>query len=235
MAQVGRIGRRRGLVIALSGVDGAGKSFQAKALQGSLEALGLRARIEWIPIATNPWLDRLVAPLQWALGRFRGLRTPRRNQLGRRGLEPNPGSVLRQRSRTANYGWATLVAAANGVSHAFWARRHRSAGWIVVFDRYVLDSVVRARFLYGNGRPLSLPRTLIRLLSPRPDLAFFLDVPAAASVARKEDVWTTEELERQVELYRQEFERCGVARLDGELPSEELAHEILETTWRRLR
>jgi thymidylate kinase len=236
MAQVGRIGRRRGLLIAISGVDGAGKSFQAKALQGSLEALGLRARVEWIPLASNVWLDRLVVPLKRGLARFGGLRPPRWNQPGRGGLEPNnPGSVLRQRSRAINYGWATLMAAANGVSHAFRAWRHRSAGRVVVFDRYALDSVVRSRFLYGNGRPLRLPRTLIRVLSPRPDLAFFLDVPAATSVARKEDIWTAEELERQVELYRQEYERCGVTRLEGELPSEELAREILEATWRRLR
>jgi thymidylate kinase len=239
LGQVRRLGRRirrgRGLLVTFSGVDGSGKSSQTEALKGALESLGLRTRVEWVPLAWNRWLDRLAAPFKWMLARFGGFRPAQSEAAGSRGREPSPGSILRERSRAVNYSWATLVAIENGIAHAVRGRRHRSRGQVVVFDRYVLDSVARLRLFYGQDRPFRLQRGLIRLLSPRPDLAFFLDLPAPASISRKQDFWSPDELERQVELLREEQRRSGITRLDAERSLEDLAREILEATWRRLQ
>src|SRR5437588_705209 len=44
---------RRSRVVALSGLDGAGKSFQAQALQNALELLVCPTIIEWTPLGQN--------------------------------------------------------------------------------------------------------------------------------------------------------------------------------------
>lgn len=227
--------RRRGAVVALSGVDGSGKSSQAKLLRDALRDLGLQVEVEWIPLASNAWIARLGATMKRPLTLLRSFR-PAPPEPGEdvRGLAPNPGSILRERSRTANYGWASLVAAANGASHAYRVARHRAGGRVVVFDRYTLDSMARLRFFYGEERALRLPRALIEMLSPRPAVGFFLDVSADTSAERKDDMWHIEELERQVRLYREEHERARVVRLDGERPPAELAAEIAAAVWRRL-
>ena len=103
---------------------------------------------------------------------------------------------------------------------------------MVIFDRYVLDSVVRMRVFYGAERPLLLQEALIRLLSPRPACAFFLDIPAETSLARKDDLWTLDELAAQARLYREEHARFGARRLDGECDQEELCARIAEEVWR---
>jgi thymidylate kinase len=98
----------------------------------------------------------------------------------------------------------------------------------------VLDSFVRLRFLYGEQRRFRAQRALITLLSPRPKAAFLLDIDAEASLTRKDDKWSAEELATQVRLYREEHERAGVTRLDGRRDPDELAAEIAAQVWRRL-
>jgi thymidylate kinase len=222
-------------VNALSGVDGSGKSTQARALQQLLAQLGHEAEIAWTPLASDPWIGRLARPVKRALGRLRSLRVD--DDVAPEvpgGLVPNPGSRLRERSRAVNWAWAALVAFANGRSHRRLARRHAHAGKVVIFDRYVLDSLVRIRFLYGERPRFRLQRALVRALSPRPAVAVLLDVPAEVSLARKDDRWTAAELERQVALYRAEHAAAGVLRLDGTRPYEELRAELAELAWRAL-
>ena len=112
--------------------------------------------------------------------------------------------------------------------------RHLAAGRVVIFDRYVLDSFVRLRFLYGEERRFRIQRALISLLSPRPLAAFQIDIDAETSLARKDDKWSAEELGTQVRLHREERTKLDVLVLDGRRPPEELAAEIAKEVWRRL-
>jgi thymidylate kinase len=226
---------RRPLVVALSGIDGSGKSSQARALVDALEALGHDAAIEWAPIASNPWLDAIAQPVKRVLGRSRRFRPgPPSEESPASGLERTPGTVLREQSPLVTSVWATLVSLANALWQARVTARHTLAGRVVIFDRYELDSVVRLRFMYGAERSYALQRRLIRLCSPRPVAAFFLDIDAETSLARKDDRWSLEDLQTQVHLYREEYARLDVTRLDGSRPREELCAEIAEAVWRRL-
>ena len=228
-----RLRRPRGVVVALSGVDGSGKSTQARALADALHRLGHDVVIQWAPLAGDPWLDALARPVKRVLGLVPALRPAPQEATGPRGIVPNPGSELRQRSPAVTWAWATLVALANGVEHARRAAPSL-AGRVVIFDRYELDSRVRLRLFYGEERPLRLQRRIIRALSPRPAAAFLLAVDAAVSLSRKDDKWSPEELERQVRLYHEECAALGVTELDGTRPAGELAAEIAERVWRAL-
>jgi thymidylate kinase len=225
---------QRGFVVALSGIDGSGKSSQATALRDTLERLGYDAVVAWTPLASNAWLDALAQPVKRVLGRFRSFQPAEPDDEVERGAPPNPGSLLRERSRAVTYSWATLVSVANASSQLRSAASHLTRGRVVIFDRYVLDSAVRLRFLYGEERGFRLQKRLVQTSSPTPVASFFLDVPAEVSLARKSDKWTLEELQAQERLYREEYPRLGVTRLDGQRPREELCAQIAEGVWRRL-
>ncbi len=220
---------RRRTVIALSGLDGSGKSSQTAALSDALERLGKHAEVVWLPLAANPAVWRVSAFVRRLLRLLRvlpGFRTVHGRVEGGESLIARPGSTRRAGMLTRL--WVTYVAFANAISHRRLARRAD----VVVFDRYVLDSVVRMRYLWG-GRFAAADR-LLRLLSPNPALAFLLDVPGEVALGRKQDQWSVDDLRRQVELYREEADRLDVIRLDGTRPQEEVCAEIAEAVWRRL-
>lgn len=230
--------RPRVAVIALSGIDGSGKSTQARLLAESLDRLGYPAMIEWTPLAGNTSLGRIGGLAKRILGRIPSLQPetePSREEREReRGIVPNPGSELRRRSPSVSAGWATLVALANGLFHARRSARNLAAGRVVIFDRYVLDSYVRLRFLYGESSSFRLQRLLIAALSPKPRAAFYIEVDAGTSLSRKDDKWSAEELAAQARLYAQERELLGVRTLDGRRTVDDLAAEIAAEVWHRL-
>jgi thymidylate kinase len=220
-------------VVALSGIDGSGKSSQAALLRDALERLGYEAAVEWSPFGQNPWLDHLAVPVKKLLRRtkrYAAAPEPTRET----GLERTSGTALRERSPMVNYLWSAVVTFANGLRQLQTIAGHTRRGRIVVYDRYALDSTVQLRFRYGTNGGFSLQRSLIGLLAPKPVASFYLDIPPEASLDRKDDRWTLEDLQEQARLYRDEYARAGAVRLDGTRPREELAAEIAEAVWRTL-
>jgi thymidylate kinase len=216
-------------VVALSGIDGSGKSSQAELLREALERLGYDAAVEWSPYGQNAWLDHLAVPVKKLLRRSKRYATAAPRETG---LERTSGTALREKNAAVNYVWSAVVTLANGLAQLQTIARHSRHGRIVIYDRYALDSTVQLRFRYGtNGR---LQRMLIALLAPKPVAAFYLDIPAETSLARKDDRWTLADLEAQARLYRDEVRRSGARQLDGLRPRDELAAEIGEAVWRAL-
>ena len=222
---------RRPRVIALSGIDGSGKSSQAELLRETLERLGFEAAVEWSPFGQNAWLDHLAVPVKKLLRRTRRYAAAEPRETG---LERTAGTALRERNATVNYVWSAVVTFANGLAQLRTIVRHSRHGRVVIYDRYALDSAVQLRFRYGTNGKFSLQRWLIGLLAPKPVASFYLDIPAETSIARKDDRWTLADLEAQTQLYREEVSRNDALRLDGLRPRDELAAEIGEVVWRAL-
>jgi thymidylate kinase len=214
-------------VVALSGLDGSGKSTQARSLAASLEAAGFQVHVEWTPILQNRSIEALSSLARVVL-----------RLVGRSPVEEGRSLVAHAdvdgsspRRGVVHAGWTAVVATVNGVAHRRAALKHRGRGTVVIYDRFVLDSVVRMRFLYGREEPLALPRQIVRALSPSAVAAFWLDVAAERAYARKPEHWDVEQLAAQRELYTQEHARLGVQRLDGERSREDLAAEIAAEVW----
>ncbi len=219
-------------VVALSGIDGSGKSSQAELLRAALERLGYDAAVEWSPFGQDEWLNRLAVPVKQLLGRT-GRYSPD-EPAQETGLERTHGTALREESALVNYLWSAVVTFANELSQLRTIVRHTRHGRIVIYDRYTLDSTVQLRFRYGSSSRFGLQRALIRLLAPKPLASFYLDIPPETSLGRKDDRWSLADLQAQAGLYREEYEGAGAVRLDGLRPRDELAAEIGEAVWRAL-
>lgn len=218
---------RLGGVVALSGLDGAGKSTQAEALAAALDRLGFETERAWVPLGSSETLQRVARA---------GKRSLRRGGSGGDDrLLWNPGGRAGRRSpavEAAAAAWSTAGSVANGIAHLRAAAAAAARGKVVIFDRYVLDTIVHLRFTYG-GAPHPTQERLVLALSPTPVAAYLLELAPDAAHARKQD-WDLEFLEAQATLYRSQAERLGVRRLDATRPRDELAAEIAREVWLRL-
>jgi thymidylate kinase len=226
-------GRRRGMLVTLSGLDGSGKSTQAEALQVALQRLGYPSVVVWTSVTAHGSLPLVAAPAK-ALLRLAGrLRSGSRANAGapHAGAHADdPARELRQRSRLLTFGWTMFVALTNAWWQSRATRPHLLRGRVVICDRYTLDSKVHMRFSYGDRRTYRAQMLMVRLLSPRPRLAYLLDV-SPGTIHRRNQEYTPEQIARRTRFYREEHAHLGVRRLDGELPREELCARIASEVW----
>jgi thymidylate kinase len=211
-------GRRHGPVIAISGVDGSGKSTLRAALADSLERAGLHVSTVWVRPGMG--LGPLLSVAAW----------------GKRllGQDPAPGlhamaspGAARPASRrgVVGWAWALLVTASFLVGVR---RQHWSSRGVVLYDRHLIDALATLDFAY-EGVDLGLQHRLVRALLPSADVRLYLDVPADVSVARKpDDVLGEHAVRRQLEHYARWLDTLPPAvRLDATLPTQELVAEAL--------
>jgi thymidylate kinase len=230
--------RRRGTVIALSGLDGAGKSSQAAALRETLERLGYDVETAWTRINWDDLIWRIGTPLKRIAGvPFRLLARLRPEREAAPSAAPAPSDVhedpvkrLRESSGLLTHAWLMVIAVANAWSQRRLTRDHLRNGKLVICDRYVLDSIVALRYEYGSGRRFRPQRLLISALSPTPRRAYFLDVSPETAFARKGE-WGIEWLAGHRDLYLEEAHSLKVRVLDGELPREEICAQIAADVW----
>jgi thymidylate kinase len=219
-------GRRNGpILVSLSGLDGSGKSSQARWLTEALTALGVEVEMIWNDLLGNFTLDLMGRPAKTLL-RISGRATTRMANEDPASPSSDQGPGL------ARQLWGAYVTSSNSLEQRLLAARAKLRNRVVVFDRGPLDLAVRMDFLY-RGWP-ERQRRMVELLAPRPDLAFFLDIPAELSLERKDDYWSLAQLQDHAERYRALAGRFGARRLDGTRAPEEIAAEIAESTWRRL-
>jgi thymidylate kinase len=115
-----------------------------------------------------------------------------------------------------------------GLGYLFQVRPRLVRSTLVLFDRYYDDLLVDPR-RYRYGGPLELVR-LARRLIPRPDLVLILDASEDQLMARKREV-SPAELRRQRAAYRRlAAELPNAVLLDGSLPAAQVAQDACEVT-----
>lgn len=220
---------KRGAVIALSGLDGVGKSTQARALAASLTKLGYEAVVVWSPVGHNASLLRFAAAVKRALALLpvgplaHGDRAAVERHLLSHKDDP-PGAA--RPPTLAALVWATLITFENALSYRRLARGTRVGRRVVIYDRYVLDTIVDLRFSYAPDGRLPLQEALLRLLSPAPRCAFLLDASPDVAHGRKPD-WSLAQTRVRARLYRTEYTQLGLRRIDAERPADELGLQII--------
>lgn len=225
----GRSALRPRLLVAVSGVDGSGKSTLSQLVALNLERASVPVGRVW------------ARPGSIGAGLLDGLA-----RAVKKGLRQDPswGSTQvakglpsgEMASRRGLVGWAwtmllTLYFLANVRQQH--VRRHG----VLLYDRHLLDALVHLDFVY-EGVDLRLHRAIVRRGMPKPQLYVYLDVPAEVALRRKPEmpedpgaIYSGEyAIRRQLENYES---RSGeiehLRRLDGNRPAHELA--AIVTQW----
>lgn len=177
---------QRGRLIALSGLDGSGKTAHAEALSQAMETSEVINRIVWSRCGCSP----LYRALRGLAGRGGPSETP-----ASPGTRPAPRGPL-----GAVWAWANALDLA--LYYQWKVRLPLATGKVVICDRYVADAAVEIANRLGTCDPMSLAavRALVRL-SPRPDAAYLLDVDSEAAAERSLDAEDVADLETQRTLY----------------------------------
>ena len=224
---------RRGALVALSGLDGAGKSSQAVILRDNLRTLGYAAIVLWSPLGGNPSVSRLGGWGKQLLNRrlaqkrqVASAALARQDAIHRSPVPAGPGGMVAA-------AWVTFVGLAS-IRGQVRAALHLLRGRVVICDRYSLDSAVHLRHRYGDIRSVRLQIALISLASPRARLHYLLDVPPDVALRRKVDRWSAEQLARRSELYLELHQLYGARRVDAERPERDLATQIGHDVWQAL-
>lgn len=190
-----------GMVVAVSGPDGSGKTRQAEALCKVLELCEIPHSYYWSRIGCSP-LTNFISRIAARVGK------------GGRNAGNNPGAVEDGLSRN--------LSGLSGPMQALWAwlmvvdlvgrytlrvrlpllRGKFGLGKVVVCDRYALDAAVEINSsLPKGGRAVRLAVGFLKALSPKPRVAYMLDVPAEVAQERHSIPISLDELHRHREGY----------------------------------
>jgi thymidylate kinase len=208
--------RRRPLVIALSGVDGSGKTTLCARVTSELESAGVDAARVW---ARPGYGLGIVGTLIDLLKR--ASRSDTRS--GTKRIVTQSGPTPASRRGVVGWAWALVVTLAYLRDVR---RQHRRAREVAIYDRHRIDAEVTLDFLYGGG-DRRLHKALVRWALPAPDLAYFIGVDADVVVARNPDsTFGRYAVEEQLWLYRAALP-ADLPVLDGTLRTDQLAGRVL--------
>jgi hypothetical protein len=224
--------RLRPRIVSLSGLDGSGKSTQARRLGETLQRLGVSTAGQWAGFTISPKLYAACSILDRRFWTRSG-----RRQL--RAAPSSPDEFLPPACRTgvvAPHVWLCVVAVFNALSLWWLVLRPRSRPQVLIFDRFSPDTAVKIDYFFAAERQLDtrFARALFRFLTPKPSTGFVLAVSGELSHARRQEHWGPEELEVMAQLYEKHAPRFDLRKLDGRLPEDVLHDVILREVWGRL-
>ena len=216
------------MLIALSGLDGCGKSSQSHHLQDALTRAGLDTTVVWTSVMAQP---EAVAAVKRTANRLLATGSALARVFGRRSASspktaPDRANELRRRSGSVSFGWALLQGLVNAVRQRRVTAPALRRGQVVICDRYVLDALVHLRYAYGERRGA----WLLRRIPPRADLTFFFDLPPEVASARQPEYEPAQNAER-ARLYRELGPALDAIWIDATLPRDEICALIARQTW----
>lgn len=214
----GRKGPRPQARIAISGVDGAGKSTLIDGLQLAFDRCGMPSDVIW----TRPGmgLKRLDAVAK-LVRRWQGEGDPGIQQLAEGG---DPTAIT---SRRGAVGWLWLTLVTMAFLSTVWRETGRARG-VVIYDRHLLDALGTIDVFY-RGVDSRLHRRVVRALMPSADLGVWLAVDPRAAVSRKPgDMIGHELVAAQHESYvRHAPSVQRLMSVDATKPPEDILLEVL--------
>lgn len=208
------------MFVCLTGIDGAGKTTQAKELVRSLQSRGIPATYMYArfkPKISYPAL---------AIARYFFLKN-----------EYNPDYRLRtemKKNLHFRHVWLSRLYCFAVLSDYIIHTRLQTAGigigrkWVVC-DRYVYDTVITDLAVdYGltTEESVRLVQDLLRKL-PKPDIVFLLDVPPDVALARKNDIASVDYLSDRREYYLAAAKSLGFVTIDATRDTKSIQEDLV--------
>ncbi|MGI8438874.1 MAG: hypothetical protein ACR2NV_01500 [Thermoleophilaceae bacterium] len=212
-------------LIALSGMDGAGKSTAALTVAASLRTSGWEdVVVSWGRLVDGDagLLQRIAGPAK-RIVRFQGRVADPVAAGAPRGDSASETAADGRRSPVA-WTWILVVAlvSARSSRRAALAGRRTTA---VVCDRWLIDSLVDLEVRYGRHR---VAEWALRRILPCPDLSVLLDVDPATAAARKPGDQHEEVLARMAAVYSRRSRELDLTRVDACRPREAVDQALRE-------
>lgn len=207
------------MMIAFTGMDGSGKSLQAKALSQALISQGFACRYIW-----SRWSPWLIKPIIGLGRRWRGRKGSTEEEQYRT-FRGEKRKIFRRAWAAAV--WKNLAFFDYLVQMFFKVRWYARPGRVLICDRYLTDLLVDLGNNFGYG-----PESISRMcrspwlsLFTKPDHIFLLDLPAEVAFERKEDMPLSYLRDRRA-LYLSLGRIQGAEILDGNASIEALRDQI---------
>lgn len=194
------------LIIIFTGIDGSGKTTLTRTLVKKLEKENIKTEYLWWFSAENSFLRRTMRLIA---GARKTESTEKKGKL--------PKSSLLQ----SLYQYLVLLDYQRQTILRVWLPL--TLGKNVICDRYVYDIVVSfaMEFRYSETKARKLMESLMRI-SPRPDIVFFVDVPAEIAILRKKDIPSIEHHKELRNMYHSLIKDDKMLVLDGSRSLDEL-------------
>jgi len=230
-------------LICLTGVDGCGKSTQARILKERMEDSGWETATVWTggrPYVSRPLVRlvkrRLRAPVQQDDGSFEA-RTAGAEPSDEFGEYLSKSNAMFQQYWPLRRGWTDVSLTEHAIEANLAVQPHLRAGRAVICDRYIFKSIVNLAILLDielTALPGLLRHPAVALV-PRPDLYFLMDLPAEVAAARKTDLPSLEYVARRVPVYRALAAYARMPVVDATQTPEVVAERIWAEVSERIR
>jgi thymidylate kinase len=191
---------QRGLLVCFIGIDGSGKTTQAKLLVDWLASKGVKSMYVW-----SRGEVRAVRSLLLFMGR-RALGTSAREISidGKSYREYQSRKSRLMENSLVRMLWSAMTYVEHLIQINLDIRRRMQDGCVVVCDRYQWDSSIDMAVL-NKKDPEWLSSRLNRFMwkfVPRPAITFFIDIPPEEAIKRKNDIPSYDYVKERAECYR---------------------------------
>jgi dTMP kinase len=219
--------KQSGSLICFTGIDGSGKTTQAKLLVDRLNSMGVRSVYVWSRAEVRTIRNILLFMGRMALG------------TSARKIASNKKSYSEYQSRKSRLmenslvrvPWSVLAYIEHLIQINLDIRPKVREGFVVVCDRYLWDSNIDIAVL--NNRKAEwllsgLNRFMWKLI-PTPVLSFFVDIPPEEAMKRKNDIPSLDYVRKRAELYRYLSKHNSWIVIDGCEAAVAIQNKILHT------
>ncbi len=202
--QKSHIRPQKSRLIAISGLDGSGKTAQIKALSSALETSEVINRVAWSRCGCSPVYRAVSSIASRLLPRARNAVAPRSGP---------PSAIAKPGLARTAWAWANALDLA--LLYQWKVRLPLLTGKVVIADRYTADAAAEIAQRLGVSDPMSLRSVrALMALAPKPQSAYLLDLPAQVAAFRSadpEDVW---QMLDQRKLYRRVADAMKMELID---------------------
>jgi len=223
--------KKRYTLIAFTGIDGSGKTTQARLLVDALRQKGVKVSYVWCR-----WEPLIVRPFVrvWK-GRKRRV-AEERDVSGYKSLQIEKEKVLD--NAVIRSLWILLFLLDYALQVFFRLRIKSIRGGIIVSDRLFYDSFIDQAVNLGRRGEGWLTESLgswwVKILFPAPDMVIYIDCPEIVAFERKGDTVDIEYLVERRRLYLGLAGRYDWLVLDGALSTDEVARQVRMAVYKRL-
>jgi len=214
-----KLARPQGLVIVLTGLDGAGKSTMSDRLNRDAAIFFPKKKLiryYWRPFVLPPIAKLINSP-----GSQETL-----NSDGRRKVDRGFTTAVKSNIKYFYYVIDFILGRIRDTKTI-------STGGLIIFDRYHIDNIIYPeRFGFSVNR--SWMRWIDRLLVPQPAIIFYLTADTAEMVARKREL-SAEEIDRQKAIYDVELcRRSNIVRVSTDDDEDTCYQAVLQACLERM-